>query len=213
KSFEGTVIMDEAIRETQEKDMDVPHTQGVLRANAAKEIAVKTVKASGEATPIASIGLERISRKADIIPTEKLNQILVGSAKARILNEVKTLVCTNCWKYVEMKRVKDIPATPECPECGSKTLAALAVSDEDMKKILSKNGTHLSEREKNVLSRADETAKLVNKYGRLAVYTLAGRRVTPEAAVDILRKHRRPTNGFFEAIMEAEREALKERFW
>src|SRR5437879_10889736 len=27
KSFEGTVIMDEAIRETQEKDMDVPHTQ------------------------------------------------------------------------------------------------------------------------------------------------------------------------------------------
>jgi transcription elongation factor Elf1 len=112
-----------------------------------------------------------------------------------------------------MKRVKDIPTTLECPECGSKTLAALAVSDEDMKKILLKNGAHLSEREKNVLSRAEETSKLVNKYGRLAVYTLAGRRVTPEAAVDILRKHRKPTNGFFQAIMEAEREALKERFW
>jgi len=37
--------------------------------------------------------------------------------------------------------------------------------------------------------------------------------VTPEAAADILRKHQKPTNGFFQAIMEAEREALKERFW
>ncbi len=214
KSFEGTVIMDEAVRETLERDMDIPHTKEVLRAIAKREIQIKVVKTvAGEATPIARIGLERISRKTDLIPTEKLSQILVGSAKARILNEVKTIVCTNCWKYVEMKRVKDIPATLECPECGSKALAALAVSDEDMKKILLKNGAHLSEREKNVLSRAGETAKLVNKYGRIAVYTLAGRRVTPEAAADILRKHQKPTNGFFQAIMEAEREALKERFW
>ena len=213
KSFEGTVIMDEAVRETSEKDMDVPHTQEVLKAIAAKNIAVMTVKASGEATPIARIGLERISRKADIIPTEKMNQILVGSAKARILNEVKTLVCTNCWKYVEMRRVKDMPATLECPECGSKLVAALGVADEDVKKLIAKNGTRLSEREKDLVSRAEDTAKLVDEYGRLAVYALAGRRIMPEVAGDILRKYRKPTNGFFEALMEAEREALKERFW
>src|SRR5207249_3002711 len=112
KSFEGTVIMDEAVRETLERDMDIPHTKEVLQAIARHEIQLKVVKTvAGEATPIARIGLERISRKTDLIPTEKLGQILVGSAKARILNEVKTIVCTNCWKYVEMKRVKDIPAT------------------------------------------------------------------------------------------------------
>src|SRR5438270_12824418 len=213
KSFEGTVIMDEAVRETQEKDMDVPHTQEVLKAIAAKEIAVNTVKASGEATPIARIGLERISRKTDIIPTEKLNQILVGSAKARILNEVKTLVCTNCWKYVEMRRVKEIPQIVKCPECGSKLVAALGIADEDMRKVIMKNGTRLSEREQDLVSKAEDTARLVDQYGRLAVYALAGRRVQPEAAGDILRRHRKPTNDFFEAIMEAEREALKERFW
>ncbi len=213
KSFEGTVIMDEAVRETQEKDMDVPHTREVLKAIAAKEIAVNTVKASGEATPIARIGLERISRKTDIIPTEKLNQILVGSAKARILNEVKTLVCTNCWKYVEMRRVKEIPQIVKCPECGSKLVAALGIADEDMRKVIMKNGARLSEREKDLVSKAEDTAKLVDQYGRLAVYALAGRRVQPEAAGDILRKHRKPTNDFFEAIMAAEREALKERFW
>ena len=206
--------MDEAIRETLEKDMDIPHTKEVLQSIAKQEIQLKVVKTvAGEATPIARIGLERISRKTDLIPTEKLDQILVGSTKARILNEVKTLVCTSCWKYIEMKRVKDIPITPECPECGSKALAALGSSDEDMRKILLKDGTHLSEKEKNVLARAEEISKLVNKYGRLAVYTLAGRRVTPIAAQEILRKHKKPTTGFFQAIMEAEREALKERFW
>ncbi len=213
KSFEDTVIMDEAVRETMEKDMDVPHTKEVLKAIEAKQIDVKIVKASGEATPITRIGLERISRRADLIPTEKMNQILVGTAKARILNEVKTLVCTNCWKYVEMRRVRELPVTVKCPECGAKTIAALGVSDEDMKKVISKNGTRLSEREKNLVSKAEETAKLVDEHGRLAVYTLAGRRITSEAAGEILRKYRKPTNGFFEAIMQAEREALKERFW
>src|SRR5438132_4140923 len=213
KSFEGTVIMDEAVRETLERDMDVPHTREVLKAIAAKEIAVNTVKASGEATPIARIGLERISRKTDIIPTEKLNQILIGSAKARILNEVKTLVCTNCWKYVEMRRVKEIPQIVKCPECESKLVAALGIADEDMRKVIMKNGARLSEREKDLVSKAEDTARLVDQYGRLAVYALAGRRVQPEAAGDILRRHRKPTNDFFEAIMEAEREALKERFW
>ena len=213
KSFEGTVIMDEAVRETQEKDMDVPHTQEVLRMISEKRIKLVTVKASGEATPIARIGLERISRKADIIPTEKISQLLVGSAKARILNEVKTLVCTNCWKYVEMRRVKEIPSTLVCPECGSTRVAALGVADEDVRKVLGKNGIRLSEREKDLVSRAEDTAKLVDEYGRLAVYALAGRRIMPEVAGDILRKHPRPTNGFFEAIMEAEREALRERFW
>src|SRR5207245_3463616 len=107
------------------------------------EIKLKVVKTVAvEATPIARIGLERISRKTDLIPTKKLGQILVGSAKAKILNEVKTIVCTNCWKYVEMKRVKDIPATLECSECGSKTMAALAGSDEDVNKILLKNRAH-----------------------------------------------------------------------
>ncbi len=214
KSFEGTVIMDEAIRETLERDMDIPHTKQVLESIAKHEIQIKSVKTvAGEATPIARIGLERISRKTDLIPTEKLDQILVGSTKARILNEVKTIVCVSCWKYVEMKRIKDIPTEPECPECGSKGLAALSVSDEDVKKVIGKKGSHLSEKEKNLLSRAEETSKLVNKYGNLAMLTLAGRRVTPEAAADILRKHKKATSGFFQAIIQAERDALKDRFW
>jgi ATP-dependent Lhr-like helicase len=213
KSFEDTVIMEEAVRETLEKDLDIPHTKEILKSIAEGKIEAKIVKATGEVTPIARIGLERISRRTDLIPTEKMNQILAESAKARILNEVKTMVCTSCWNYVEMRRVKEVPATIKCPECGAKQLGVLGLSDEEVKKILSKKGLRLSEREKEITSKAEQTAKLVSKHGRLAVYTLSGRRVTVEAAGEILRRHRKPTAGFFQALIDAEKEALKERFW
>src|SRR5947208_14727295 len=110
-------------------------------------------------------------------------------------------------------RVKEIAAVVKCTECWPRLVAALGIADEDRRKVLVKNGARLSEREEDLGSKAEDTAKLVDQYGRLAVYGLAGRRAQPEAAGDILRRHRKPTNDFFEAIMEAEREALKERFW
>ncbi len=213
KSFEDSVIMDEAVRETFEKDLDVAHSRQVLEAIARGEVQLKIVKAPGEVTPIARIGLERISRRTDLIPTEKMNLILVESTKARILNDVKTLVCTNCWNYVEMKRVKDMPKTLKCPECGDTKIGVLGLSDEDVKKIISKKGQRLAEREKNILARAEETGKLVSQHGLLTVYTLSGRRISLEASEEILRKHSKPTGKFFEAIIEAEKEALRDRFW
>ncbi len=213
KSFEDTVIMEEAARETREKDLDIPNAKKILKEIADGEIELRIVKPEGEVTPIARIGLERISRRTDLIPTEKMNLILVESAKARIMNEVKTLVCTNCWNYAEMERVKDIPNTLQCPQCLEKKLGVLRLPDEDVKKILSKKGLRLSEKEKEILSKSEETAKLVGKHGAMAIYTLSGRGISSEAAAEILRKHKKPTSSFFEALMAAEREALKERFW
>ena len=213
KSFENTVIMDEAIRETFEKDLDVPHSRQVLESIGKGVVQLKIVEAPGEVTPIARIGLERISRRTDLIPTEKMNLILIESTKARILNDVKTLVCTNCWNYVEMKRVKDVASTMKCPMCGEKRIGVLAVSDEEVQKIIAKKGQRLAEREKNILGRAEETAKLVNQHGILTVYALSGRRLSLETVDEILRKHSKPSGKFFEAIIEAEKEALRDRFW
>src|SRR5947208_15608946 len=112
-----------------------------------------------------------------------------------------------------MRKVKNIPARVKCAECCSSLDAALGDADEDVRKVNTKHGARLYEREKDLVSKAEDTAKLVDRYGRLSVYALAGRRIMPEVAGDILRKYKRPTSGFFEAVMEAEREALKERFW
>src|SRR5437879_12336315 len=53
KSFEGTVIMDEAVRETLEREKNIPHTKAVLQSIAKHEIQLKVVKTEGEeAKPI-----------------------------------------------------------------------------------------------------------------------------------------------------------------
>ncbi|MEM3754331.1 MAG: DEAD/DEAH box helicase, partial [Candidatus Bathyarchaeia archaeon] len=120
ESFEGTAILDEAIKETLEKDLDIPNTEKVLKKIANGEIKIVKIDNKGKPTPITEIGLERISMKTDLIPPEKMKRILLESTKARILNEVRSFVCTSCWKYVTMLRIKDLPKDFKCPVCNSK---------------------------------------------------------------------------------------------
>ncbi len=112
-----------------------------------------------------------------------------------------------------MKRVKDMAKTPKCPECGETRIGVLTIPDEEVQKILSKKGQRLAEREKSILGRAEETGKLVSLHGIITVYALSGRRLSLETVDEILRKHNKPTGKFFEAIIEAEKEALRDSFW
>jgi len=212
KSFEGTVVLDEALKETLEKDLDVPNTVKVVGEIRNGAIEIIRIKTGGEATPIARIGIERISQRTDLIPPEKMKRILLDSAKVRILNEVKTLVCTSCWKSIRMLRIKDLPRQLKCPECGSKALGALDQSDEDVARILEKGGRALSTREQSILRYARETALLVEKYGKTAVMVLAGKRIDLSDAEEILMEHKKPSDELFESIIEAEKNMLRRRF-
>jgi ATP-dependent Lhr-like helicase len=213
KSFEGTVILDEAFKETLEKDLDILNTIKILeeiRDGSAKIVVLKTKR---EATPVARIGIERISRKTDLIPPEKMKRILLESARVRILNEVRTFMCISCREFVEMIRVKDLPERFACPKCGSKAVAVLNESEEELAKIIAKKGRGLSARERGLLERAGETARLMEKYGKVAAYVLSGRRLTVEDAYAILRREKKISDRLFELIIESEKTALRRRFW
>ena len=213
KSFEGTVIYDEAIKETLATDMDIAHTTQILNEIRAGKIEVIHVKTEGEVTPIARVGIERISRKTDLIPPEKMRHILIESAKARLLNDVRTFVCTNCWKYVEMVRIRDLSEKIACPKCDSKAIGILTESEDEVKKICEKDGRSLSERDREVQDKALETARLIADYGRVAAVVLVGKRVRPPDAEEVLLEERKLNDHLFELIVEAEKKALRRRFW
>jgi len=213
KSFEGTVIYDEAVKETLAADMDIAHTTQVLNDIHADKIEVIHVKTDDEATPIARVGIERISRKTDLIPPEKMRHILIESAKARLLNDVRTFVCTNCWKYVEMIRIRDLPEKVACQKCDSKAIGILTESEEEVKKLCEKEGRRLSEHDQEVKDKAVETARLISDYGRVAAVVLVGKRVRPPDAEEVLLEEQRLNDRLFELIGEAEKKALRRRFW
>jgi len=212
KSLEGTVISEETLNETLRKDMDIPNTRRVLLGIRDGTVRVEVLAALKEPSPIARLGIERISMKSDLIPSDKMKRILVDSTRARILNESKTLACASCWKYAAIVRVKDMPDTVTCPKCGSKSVAALSYDLDEISSLMRRKGKASTNTEKRVSDQILESTALVRKYGKSGVVVQAARRLSAKDAGRILRRERRLSDRLFEMIMDAERKALKRRF-
>jgi len=213
KSFEGTAIYDEALKEVFMKDLDLQRLLYVLGQLRKGEIEVVKLETKNVATPVARVGIERVSMKTDLIPPERMKRILIESAKVRLLNEVRVFICTNCWDYLEMIRIKDLPDKPTCPKCGSPSLGVLRRGEEQIRVLVEKKGEKLTKSEQRWREQALRTAELLASYGKPAAVALAGRRLRVSDVGEIFWREKGITDHFFELIIEAERNALKRRFW
>jgi ATP-dependent Lhr-like helicase len=213
ESFEDTAIYDEALKEIFRKDLDLEQMISLLDTVREGTIDVRKVVTVGNASPVARVGIEKVSMKTDLIPPERMKHLLVESARARLLTEVRTFVCTKCWDYLEMMRLSDLPDHPVCPKCGSPALGMLKIEESRVQSLLDKRGERLTKSEQRIASQAVRTARLVSKYGKTAAVSLSGRNMQISDAEEILEKDNRLSNNFFELITEAEKKSLKRKFW
>jgi ATP-dependent Lhr-like helicase len=213
KSFEETPIYEEALKEVFTKDLDLEQLIYVLGKMRDGEIQVQRVETGGNATPIARVGIERISMKTDLIPPERMRAVLIESAKARLLNETNSYLCTNCWNYMEMIRTKDLPERPKCPRCGSLAIGFLKVEEDKALSIIEKEGGKLTKSEEKLHGQALQTAEVIEKYGKTAAVALSARRIPSSDIREILQKENRLSDRFYELVLEAERKAISKRFW
>jgi len=211
-SFENTPIYEEGLKEVFTKDLDAENLVTMLGRIRDGEINLQTVETGGNATPVARVGIERVSMKTDLIPPERMRVVLIESAKARLLNETGNFICTNCWSYNEMVRIKDLPDRPKCPRCGSAALGLLKVEEEKTVSLVEKRGEKLSREEERLRDIAVETASLLSKHGKVAAVALSARRVTAKEVALLLEKEPKLSDKFFELVMEAERRVLSRRF-
>ena len=175
------------------------------------DVGFRVVETGGDATPVARVGIERVSMKTDLIPPEKMRAVLIAAAKARLLNETGNFICTSCWDYMETIQIKDLPDKPKCPRCGSYTLGMLKV-DEDKAMPLIEKKTHLAKGEEKMQMHAKQTAELIEKYGKAAAVALSARRVPISDVAAVLEKEPKLSDNFYDLVMEAERKALSKRF-
>ncbi|MGB9854047.1 MAG: DEAD/DEAH box helicase [Candidatus Bathyarchaeales archaeon] len=213
KSFEGTPIFEEALKEVFTKDLDLERLIHVLGKIREGEIQVEKVETGGNATPVARVGIERVSMKTDLIPPERMRAVLIESAKARLLNETCNFVCTNCWSYMDMIRVKDLPAKPKCPKCGSTAIGLLKVEEEKIMPLVEKKGEKLTKSEEKLQRQALQTAHLLARYGKAAAVALCARKVQPSDVKEVLEKESTLSDRFYELVLDAERKAISKRFW
>ena len=213
KSFEGTPVYEEALKEVFTKDLDVEMLLQILGRIREGDFKVVKVETGGASTPIARLGIERISMKTDLIPPERMRAVLVESAKARLLNETSSFVCTNCWSYSEQLKINDLPDKPKCPRCGSSAIGFLKVDEETLLPLVEKQAQKLTKAEEKLHDQAMQTAKLMEKYGKAAAIALSARKVQSSDVRTVLEKQPKVDDRFYELVLEAERKALSKRFW
>lgn len=211
-SFQDTPIYEEGLKEVFSKDLDANGLVMVLKRMHKGEISFKVVETGGTATPVARVGIERVSMKTDLIPPERMRAVLVESAKARLLNETGNFVCTHCWDYMEMIRIKDLPDKPQCPNCGSHQIGMLKIDTDKAIFLLDKKGENLGKHEERMQSVAKQNAILIEKFGKTAAVALSARRVQFGDVACILEREPNLSDNFYEAVLDAERKVLSKRF-
>ena len=212
KSFEGTCIFDESLKDTMRKDIDVEATVDLLGKMARGEIEVVKLDTGGEVSPLALVGIDSISMKTDIVPPEKMNRIILESARARLLNETRVLACLNCRDHFDTRRMKDMPERLICPKCGSTEIGVFDRNIEEVMRAMPRERRSIPRDVARWWSRGKDSAKLVSMYGRRAAIVATGKRVDLTEAWDILAETEGESDAFFERIVEAERNAMKKRF-
>jgi ATP-dependent Lhr-like helicase len=213
ESFEDTAIYDEALKEIFRKDLDLKRAISILVAIRNGEIETQKLQTLGDASPVARVGIEKVNMKTDLIPPERMKLILVESAKARLLNEFRTFICTKCWDYHEMIRINDLPEKLICPKCGSPALGMLGRSEDRVQPLVDKRGEKLTKSERKIKRQAVKTARLISIYGKASAISLCGRNLKISDAKEILEKENMFSDHFFELIIEAEKKSLKHKFW
>jgi ATP-dependent Lhr-like helicase len=151
--------------------------------------------------------------KTDLIPPERMRAVLIESAKARLLNETSSFLCTNCWGYMEMMRVKDLPDRPKCPKCGSFAIGLLKVEEEKALPMVEKESEKLTKSEEKLHNQALQTAQVIEKFGKVAAVAFSARRMQPSDVRAVLEKESKLNDRFYELVLEAERKAMSKRFW
>ncbi|MBN1683018.1 DEAD/DEAH box helicase [Candidatus Bathyarchaeota archaeon] len=211
KSFENTAIYEEALKDTIRLDMDIKQTITVLNEISSGNYEV-ILSESDELSPLGKIGVESISMKTDIIPPDRIDRIILESAKVRLYSETRVLACHGKNDWLDDKRIKDLEEVLICPICGSKEIGIYDRSIEEVQEMQYLEKSRSKKERPKWWDRGKDISKLVSIYGRRAAIIGAAKRVDLTTAWDILAETEGESDEFFTHIIEAERESLKKRF-
>ncbi|MCJ7609969.1 DEAD/DEAH box helicase [Candidatus Bathyarchaeota archaeon] len=213
KSFTGTAIYTEAIKDVISKDLDLDSLRVVLDRLLGGELEVTIVFTDGEPTPVAKVGLDKMERQTNLVSSEKMDQLTLESVRIRLLGEVKTFVCVEEWDWTGMMQVKDFAELLVCPNCGSKKIGILSDAETAVNRMIEKKHRSLTSREKWMAEQAMKTGELVEKHGAISVVVLAARHLRLSEAEELISGSEKVDDILFRRIIEMERKALTRRFW
>lgn len=211
KSFEGTLLYEETLREIMTEKMDIESTKKVLTEiqNGKLKILFKD-----GLSPIGAATLK--SQAREIVTQDRPEKEIFEIFKERLLNTEIRLLCMNCNNLSVTQRVRDIQDEPECRACGSRLVASVRPHHTELAKLHKKYVSKkvLNGKETEEIERLKRSSDIIIVYGKKALLAQAGRGLGPQTAARVLSKMRKTEQEFMEDILEEERRfARTRRFW
>jgi ATP-dependent helicase Lhr and Lhr-like helicase len=214
EALRDTPVFKEAMSMIFHDDFDLPGAVDVVEKISAGAIEVKLIEYDG-LTPIARIGVEEISRRGEIVSPERLRALLKQSTRARVNETFLVAICTNCWNFLELRKVTDLEGFEKCPVCGKTSLGLSTDSYENVFSLAMKarSRTDIRGSKLKLVEALKKSAELRKEYGHAADMLLAGRGIRLADAATLAARMRKEGVDLVELIIEGEREALRRRYF
>ncbi|MHA1769679.1 MAG: DEAD/DEAH box helicase [Candidatus Thorarchaeota archaeon] len=214
RSYEGTPLFEEAMREVIEEKMDEPRMKSVFDRCSSGELEVRCVK-THKYSELARLIIEEKTRFEVMGEITEEDEVL-RMMEERLLAKRFRLVCMagNHWNSV--RTVSTLEDSVSCPVCGSRMIAAISPANDRLAKLLNRRmqGQPISKTEEREYKSAALTAQLISRYGKTALIVLAGRGIGPTVAARILRPGHTDRLEILRAIAKGELEYERTRpYW
>ena len=214
EALRDTPVYEEAMDVIFHDDLDVLGASRALAKMESGEIEVKVLDHEG-LSPIARIGIEEISRRGEIVSPERLRALLRQSTAARIADTFLVAVCTDCWNYLELKRVGELEGLTRCPSCSKEAIGLSTESYENVFSLAMKarSRPEFHGKRLKLIESLKRSAELRKEHGHAIDMLLAARGVRLSDAASIAAKRKEEGRDLVESIIEAERDALRRRYF
>jgi ATP-dependent Lhr-like helicase len=214
EAMRDTPVYEEAMNMIFHDDLDVKKSIEVIGMMQTGVIELKGLEYGG-ISPLARIGIEEISRRGEIVSPERLRALLRQSTVARILDTFLVAVCTNCWNYLELRKVADLEGFVKCPKCGKDAIGLSTESYENVFSLAMKarSRTSFKGRKLRLIESIRKSAEFRRDYGHAMDMLMAGRNVRLVDAANLAAKRKKEGKDLIDLIIEGEREALRRRYF
>lgn len=204
-AYRNTVVFEETLKELFSKDLDLEGAKEVLRKIGRNEIEI--IKSS----KISKLSFDLIKLLPEFAynPSERQEKsYIIEALKTRLLSRPLTIVCTECWDFVEeisLLYFKDL----KCQYCNSKNIAITKKPLQVIRKIAdSIQEDSYTKKIKMIKKKLELIASYVNKKGELAALAFAAN-ISFKDALKILNEFDKEDEKFYLRLISAESERLK----
>lgn len=213
QGLKGSPVYEETFKEVVRKDLDLPQALEILKQIEKEDIQIESLGLRGDPSPIAEPAWEEKSMTFEPVSPKRMRRLILGSVRARLLSEERTFACTECKDWVEIKEIHELNKSPTCPKCGSEKTGLIEEEIRPVRKTLSQVKDDSKQgKDSKTWRELNQTAKLVEKYGKPAAVALVGKGMTHSGAERILERKSEINDDFLDMVIDEEKKSLLNKY-